>query len=75
MLLGKTKKTIEAKENEMKLYLSNNYKDKAYQSYKELLELIETLHGDGKVNDKDYAKLVAKTQDFGIQKLSQFIIK
>jgi len=72
MLLGKVKKQVETKENEIKLFLSNNYKESAYQSYKEYVDLLTELHTNGKINDKDFSKLITKSEDY--KKLfSQFI--
>lgn len=64
MLFGKTKKLIEDKESEMKLNLSNNYKDAAYKVYLELVDIIEELKTDGKISDKDYGKLSANMADY-----------
>ena len=64
MLLGKTKKRIEEKEAEMKLYLSNNYKDSAYKSYLELIDIVNELKQNGKIGDKDYGKLTLKIEDY-----------
>ena len=64
MLLGKTKKRIEEKEAEIKLNLSNNYKDTAYQCFVEYVDVINELKGNGKIGDKDYEKLVTKIEEY-----------
>lgn len=64
MLFGKTKKQIEDKESEIKLFLSNNYKDSAYKGYLEYVQLIEDLKANGKIGDKDYEKISAKIEDY-----------
>ena len=64
MLLGKTKKELDSKENEIKLFLSNNYKDSAYKAYKEYLDLVENFRSNGKINAKDYDKILIKIEDY-----------
>lgn len=64
MLFGKTKKLIEDKESEIKLNLSNNYKDAAYKEYLELVNIIEEFKADGKIGIKDYDKLSVKMADY-----------
>ena len=48
------KKEIEAKQNELKMNLSNNYKDLAHTALKELIELLEKYHASGDLKEKDY---------------------
>ena len=64
MLLGKTKKRIEEKEAEIKLNLSNNYKDTAYKSYLEYIDVINEFKENGKIGDKDYEKLSLKIDEY-----------
>lgn len=64
MLFGKTKKLIDDKESEIKLNLSNNYKDAAYKEYMELVNIIDELKADGKIGSKDYDKLSLKLADY-----------
>ena len=64
MLLGKTKKRIEEKETEIKLNLSNNYKDTAYKSYLEYVDVINEFKENGKIGDKDYEKLSLKIEEY-----------
>lgn len=64
MLLGKTKKTLDDKEAEIKLFLSNNYKDSAYKEYLEYISIIEGFKENGKIGDKDYEKLMSKVNDY-----------
>lgn len=66
MLLGKTKKVIEGKETEMKLFLSNNYKDSVYKAYQEFVAIVEEFKSNGKISDKDYSKLMSKINDYKI---------
>ncbi|MBQ3584379.1 MAG: hypothetical protein IJA27_06665 [Lachnospiraceae bacterium] len=55
---------LEDKEAEMKLFLSNNYKDSAYKAYLEYAQLINDLKENGKIGEKDYEKLSLKVEDF-----------
>ena len=64
MIIGKTKKIIEQKEKELYQYLSNNYKDEALKTFKEYEQLLDNLHNDGKLSDKDYAKFQPKLEDY-----------
>lgn len=64
MLFGKTKKLLEDKESEIKLFLSNNYRDSAYKGYLEYVQLVEDLKSNGKIGDKDYEKISAKISDY-----------
>ena len=64
MLFGKVKKVIEDKEAEIKLNLSNNYKDAAFRSYQEFEQLIVKLRDDGKIGDKDFNKLLSVIDDY-----------
>ena len=47
MLFGKTKKVLEDKEDEIKLNLSNNYKDSAYKGYLEYIQLVNDFKDKG----------------------------
>ena len=64
MLFGKTKKLIEDKESEIKLFLSNNYKDSAYKGYLEYVQLVNELRDGGKLGDKDFEKISYKLEDY-----------
>lgn len=64
MLMGKTKKIIEQKDKELYQYLSNNYKDEAYNSFKEYEKLIYALHEEGKIGDKDFGKFCTKIEEY-----------
>lgn len=72
MLFGKTKKMVEDKEAEIKLNLSNNYKDAAYKSFQEYALLINGLRNDGKISDKDFEKLIPHIEEYKI-KFKNFI--
>ena len=72
MLLGKTKKMIEYHENEIRLNLSNNYKDTAYKEYLEYVNLINTYRSEGKISERDYDKLNVKIEEFK-RKLKDYI--
>ena len=63
MMLGKTKKVIEAQENEIKLNLSNNYKDTAYEEYLRYVDLINSYRSQGKISERDYEKLSMKADE------------
>lgn len=64
MILGKTKKMLEQKRNEFVLDLSNNYKERAYGAWKGYEALIMDLKKEGKLNDKDYQKLIDDVNSF-----------
>lgn len=64
MIIGKTKKIIEQKEKELYQYLSNNYKDEAFKTFTEYEQLINNLHVEGKLNDRDYGKFGTKIEDY-----------
>ncbi|MCI8670013.1 MAG: hypothetical protein HFI34_10935 [Lachnospiraceae bacterium] len=64
MLFGKTKKIVEDKEAELKLNLSNNYKDAAYKSFQEFISIIKDLRNDGKISDKDFEKLSSRVEEY-----------
>lgn len=64
MIIGRIKKVIEQKEKELYQYLSNNYKDEAFKTFKEYEQLIDNLHVEGKLSDKDYAKFGVKLEDY-----------
>lgn len=64
MLFGKAKKMIEDKEAEIKLNLSNNYKDTAYKGYLEYVQIINDLKENGKISDRDFEKLSYKVEDY-----------
>ena len=64
MLFGKTKKVLEDKEDEIKLNLSNNYKDSAYKGYLEYIQLVNNFKDKGKIGDKDFEKLNYKIEDY-----------
>ena len=55
---------LEEKENEIKLNLSNNYKDSAYKGYLEYVQLINELKDNGKISDRDFEKLSYKISDY-----------
>lgn len=74
MLLGKTKKMLEEKENEIKLNLSHNYKEAAYKSFQEYVLTVNGLRDEGKIGDKDYQKISAKIEDYKF-KFKEFIRK
>lgn len=74
MLLGKTKKIVEDKENEIKLNLSHNYKEAAYRSFQEYVLTVNGLRDEGKISEKDYKKIAAKIEDYKF-KLKDFIKK
>lgn len=67
MLFGKAKKMIEDKESEMRLNLSNNYKDAAYKSFLEWKDVVESLKNNGKLGDRDYEKIQSRIEEFEIK--------
>lgn len=67
MLFGKIKKMIEDKEAEIKLNLSNNYKEAAYKSFQEYALLIHGLRNDGKISEKDFEKLASNIEEYRIK--------
>lgn len=56
MLRRKTKLIINAKLNELKMNLENNYKDLAHSALKEYLAVLEQLKDNNMINERDYAK-------------------
>lgn len=56
MLKSRIKKEIEAKINELQMYLENNYKDLAIEAQKEAITWVEESHKSGGINDKTYEK-------------------
>lgn len=67
MLKRKTKLIINAKLNELKMNLENNYKDLAHSALKEYLAVLEQLKSDNMINDKDYAKYHKIGMDYQTQ--------
>lgn len=64
MITGKVKKQVNAAINELDMNLSNNYKDLAHKALRELDELVNKLHDDGDLKEKDYMKLSAKVDEY-----------
>ena len=64
MLFGKTKKMVEDKEAEIKLNLSNNYKDAAYKSFQEFITIINNMRAIGKIGDRDFEKLSSSVDNY-----------
>ncbi len=44
--------------------LSNNYKDLAHKALKDLDILVNQLHDDGSLKEKDFQKLSLKVEDY-----------
>lgn len=64
MILGKTKKLLEDKKKSFLLPLQNNYKEEAYRCWKEYEAFIMELKREGKINDKDYQKLIEDVNQY-----------
>ena len=64
MMNRKVKQQVNAAINELDMNLSNNYKDLAHKALRELDELVEKLHAEGNLKDKDYAKLADRVSDY-----------
>ncbi len=64
MISGKVKKQINAAVNELEMNLSNNYKDLAHKALKDLDILINQLHDDGSLKEKDFIKMSAKVDEY-----------
>lgn len=64
VLFGKTKKMVEDKEAEIKLNLSNNYKDAAYKSFQEFITIINNMRAIGKIGDRDFEKLSSSVDNY-----------
>lgn len=64
MIFGKTKKLLEEKQKAFLLNLQNNYKDAAYQCWKEYEACIMELKRDNKISDKEYEKLIADVNKY-----------
>lgn len=57
MINRKVKQQLKAAVNELDMNLANNYKDLAHAALKDLDALVEKLHNDGQLKDKDYNKM------------------
>lgn len=57
MINRKVKQQLKAAVNELDMNLANNYKDLAHAALKNLDALVENLHNDGQLKDKDYNKM------------------
>ena len=64
MMNRKVKQQVNAVIKELDMNLSNNYKDLAHKALRELDELVEKLHAEGSLKDKDYAKLADRVSDY-----------
>ena len=64
LISGKVKKQINAAVNELDMNLSNNYKDLAHKALKDLDTLVNQLHEDGSLKEKDFQKLALKVEDY-----------
>ena len=53
---NKIKKQIELQNNDLKLYLENNYKDLAIQARKDAIALVEQSYKNKQINEKTYLK-------------------
>ncbi len=56
MIKRKIRKELEAKQNELKMNLENNYKDLAHDALKELQTTVEAYKDSGELKEKDYLK-------------------
>lgn len=64
MFSSKIKKEIEAKVNELQMYLENNYKDLAIEAKKNAVTLVEECYKSGEINDKTYQKYTKILNDY-----------
>ncbi len=64
MIFGKTKKVLEEKQKAFMLNLENNYKDAAFTCWKEYEACIMDLKREGKINDKEYEKLITEVNKY-----------
>lgn len=64
MVKRKIKQDLLAKENELKMNLSNNYKDLARQALQDYRTAVEAYHSSGELKEKDYNKYYFKVQEY-----------
>ncbi len=64
MVKRKVKLLLEAKEKELKMNLSNNYKDLARSALKEYQQAIEDCYAQGELKEKDYIRYRQSAQDY-----------
>lgn len=67
MMNRKVKQQINAAINELDMNLANNYKDLAHKALRELDDLVESLHAQGELKDRDYTKLVNKVNEYKVR--------
>ncbi len=66
MLRSKIKKLLEQKETELKMNLSNNYKDLAREALNSFSDTLEQCFLDGEIKEKDYLKWKDKVNQYTI---------
>ena len=66
MLRSKIKKLLEQKEPELKMNLSNNYKDLAREALNSFSDTLEQCFLDGEIKEKDYLKWKDKVNQYTI---------
>ena len=66
MLRSKIKKLLEQKEAELKMNLSNNYKDLAREALNSFSDTLEQCFMDGEIKEKDYLKWKDKVNQYTI---------
>lgn len=64
MIIGKTKKIIDYKFNELVINLENNYKDLAKDALKDLYLTNDELLLKGQISDKDHNKIKLKIDSY-----------
>jgi hypothetical protein len=63
-LFSKKDKELESVINQIRVDLSNNYKDNAVENIKKLEQLLEEKSSGGKMKEKDYLSYKSQLDDF-----------
>lgn len=67
MLKRKIKLDLDSKLNELKMNLSNNYKDLAHEALNKLQETLEQYKESGEIKEKDYQKYKQIADGYAMQ--------
>lgn len=70
MVKRKVKLVIEAKMNDLKINLENNYKDLAHDALKELQKTLEEYKDSGELKERDYLKYKQTANDYAMRMMN-----
>lgn len=70
MVKRKVKLVMEAKINDLKINLENNYKDLAHDALKELQKTLEEFKESGELKGKDYVKYKQTADDYAMRMMN-----